>query len=317
MGLQVLGAKLTMGTSILIIIGWWCLVCKETGWASRTTPYYSVNLGLFRVKVADGVYSAVASALVPGMTKWMKKVFTPQLRTTEDFKEFLCGLPDYSKYVGKGADLCQIANDIHFGSVAMLIAIFFGTSLIFTGCAFIAMWTFGKPRSQHRLWGKIFYLLGIVILLLGMAVYLWNASSMTRLPPVNEGITVGPCGVFAMILLVLSFLPLLLLSLLVTPTEEELLSESASAKKKLMREGEDASYGSTLEQSALAPTGFPFPQPVTTGLVQPISGVPPMADAYYQSQQQPVMMSNNGMPQHSPPYQNQQEPLHYQQQGAW
>eukprot|EP00933_Yihiella_yeosuensis_P004407 TRINITY_DN108775_c0_g1_i1.p1 TRINITY_DN108775_c0_g1~~TRINITY_DN108775_c0_g1_i1.p1 ORF type:complete len:325 (-),score=41.49 TRINITY_DN108775_c0_g1_i1:72-1046(-) len=308
MGYQQLGAKLTIVISVLVIIGWWALAFRETGWVSRVTPYYSVDLGLFYIRVKGGVYSILASGIAPKTVAWLRRTFTPKLRTTEDFKEYLCGLPEVGIIRAANGSLCQFAQNIHFGSIAMIVCISFGTVFLMVGSTLVGIWLYQKPRAQHRFYAKLFYFLGVFTLFLGLIILYYNAISLSRLPPINQGITIGPHGILATILLVISCLPLILMKLLVGPTHDEVLNEGLSTHKKIMREVRDGDYGSTDGQfQQPVPAAFPLPQPVNTGFGQPIGG-PPMMDAY-QSPQQPMMMGTDGMFQQPFPGSGQPPPM--------
>mmetsp|Transcript_22295 Transcript_22295/g.36714 ORF Transcript_22295/g.36714 Transcript_22295/m.36714 type:complete len:279 (-) Transcript_22295:75-911(-) len=272
-GLGKTGTYLAVFITALTSVLWVVLLMQPKGWALRVSAYYTVDTGAWQVSISRGAVLKV----VPGIRgKRMGKflsLFTPAVRSTEDFKEFLCGISHMTFFV---SDVCLIGSNLYIASIVLISCVFFGTFLNWCACGMLAMWAFMKPRESSRLWARVLYFLTFACYAGGLGQYASAANNLKELPPSGDQVAFGRNVFGGIILCILQMIPLFIVFVFVGRTKEEAIHEHTSYKKKEAREetrlankkymeevgygaagsGYDASYDGWNPEAFQAPAGI-------------------------------------------------------------
>mmetsp|Transcript_5984 Transcript_5984/g.10496 ORF Transcript_5984/g.10496 Transcript_5984/m.10496 type:complete len:304 (+) Transcript_5984:186-1097(+) len=211
---------------------WMALIFQDKGWSSKVCSFYTLETGAWKVTVSRGLVFKVLMPKSVMLDGFLQRL-TPGVRTTEDFKEFICGL---SSSLPVASDMCFIGQSVHFASLGLIAASFFGTFCNCCGACMIAMWAYMKPRESLRLWARILYFLTFAIYGGGLAQYAVAAAKLQGLPPENEAVTYGRNVMLASGNCLLSLIPLAMVLVCIGRTKEEALNEHLSFRHKEQRE---------------------------------------------------------------------------------
>lgn len=227
------GTYLAIFITALTSILWVTLLMQPKGWALRISPYYTIDTGVWQVNVSRGAILK----LVPG-TKGRRvgkflAWFTPAVRSTEDFKEYLCGISEMAFIM---SDLCLIGSNLYIASLTLIATVFFGTFVNWCACGFLAMWAFMKPRESARITTRILYFLTFAIYAGGLGFYTSAANNLKDLPPMGEQVAFGPNVWGGIALCILQCIPIFVVFVFVGRTRDEAINEHQSFKKKEARE---------------------------------------------------------------------------------
>jgi len=242
-GLPKMGTYLSIFITALTSVLWVTLVMQPKGWALRITPIYTVDTGAWQVSISRG---AVANLLTGG-TKNRRAVaffeaFSPAVRTTEDFKEYLCGISELSRILM--SDICLIGTNLYISSMVLIGCVFFGTFLNWCACGMLAMWAFMKQRESSRLLARVLYFLTFAFYVGGVSQYAAAANGLKDLPPTfpeemgfdHPQVSFGRNVFGGITLCILQLIPLFIVFVFVGRTKEEAINEHQSHKKKEARE---------------------------------------------------------------------------------
>ncbi|OLP79395.1 Ankyrin repeat and KH domain-containing protein mask [Symbiodinium microadriaticum] len=121
-GMAKISANVAIIFTVLTSMFWLALIFQEKGWSSKTCAWYTVETGAWKITISRGL---VVKMLVPNRVVETRffQAFTPSVRTTEDFKEFLCGL---ANSIPLATDMCFIGQQLHGASLGLIAACFFG-----------------------------------------------------------------------------------------------------------------------------------------------------------------------------------------------
>lgn len=231
-GMAKISANVAIIFTVLTSMFWLALIFQEKGWSSKTCAWYTVETGAWKITISRGL---VVKMLVPNRVVETRffQAFTPSVRTTEDFKEFLCGL---ANSIPLATDMCFIGQQLHGASLGLIAACFFGTFCNCCASAMIAMWAYGRARESLRLWARILYGLTFAIYGGGLIQYAVAAAKLQDLPPNNEAVTMGTNVMLGAGNCLLSGIPLCVVVCCIGRTREEALNEHLSFRHHEQRE---------------------------------------------------------------------------------
>lgn len=224
-----LAVFITALTSVL----WVVLLMQPRGWALRISAFYTVDTGAWQVSISRGAVLKVLPGMRGNRVSKFLNLFTPAVRSTEDFKEFLCGISHMTLFV---SDVCLIGSNLYISSIVLIACVFFGTFLNWCACGMLAMWAFMKPRESSRLGARVLYFLTFACYAGGLGQYANAANNLKELPPTGDQVAFGRNVFGGIILCILQLIPLFTVFVFIGRTRDEAINEHKSYKKKEARE---------------------------------------------------------------------------------
>jgi len=232
-GLAKTGTYLAVFITALTSVLWVVLLMQPKGWALRISKYYTVETGAWQVVISRGALLKIVPGMNGRRVNQFLNLMSPAVRSTEDFKEFLCGISHMTLFV---SDVCLIGSNLYIASIILISCVFFGTFLNWCACGFLAMWAFMKPRESSRLWARILYFLGFACYGAGLGQYAGAANGLAKLPPAGEQIAFGRNVFGGLVLCILQCIPIFTVFVFVGRTRDEAVNEHKSHTKKAARE---------------------------------------------------------------------------------
>lgn len=195
------------------------------------TLYYTFEIGLVRVRISGGVagkafeFAAHASPLPEKAKETLRNLINID-QPIGDLADRMCTI------TVPGTDVCGIWIRLRHASMAAIIFGTVGVILHCVGAGFLYYYWNKKARSVTRKWIRFFLTLAPVILFFNIAQYVGMTWDLTDIPPRSQSSAWGVSLLFAMMLSLLSVVPLILTSTVaIKALDEDLVSAVSHLKE--------------------------------------------------------------------------------------
>lgn len=203
-------------------------------WIEKANLLYTMKVRMTDVVMGPGAVSAGLSIMLSEAAS--KKLSQWDHERTYDFDEFhawVCQVPA-SVF---GASPCPLWDGLKAANYTLIICGVFGMALLLS--AWIMEYFYiSKPKKESKKIMRILYGIGAFLMVVGMAVYYYNAYQMKEMIPRSEANVLTKNFTLCLCCVMLSPAPLIIQIIFAPTSEDELENECLSAEKKNLREAE-------------------------------------------------------------------------------
>mmetsp|Transcript_81200 Transcript_81200/g.226029 ORF Transcript_81200/g.226029 Transcript_81200/m.226029 type:complete len:333 (+) Transcript_81200:71-1069(+) len=180
----------------------WMYLLTMRSWHEKWTMYYNLEVGLFTVRVSEGLAHAAIGHFVVG-EKVSSKFggFAYGEYSIDKFRSLACAIE-----IPK-VEACKLWTYVQRSTQMFVACVWLGIALLTTGALFTNYNVFEQSAKQHSCYAKVCLCVGPTITLLGFIVYYTVTSQLYKIPPEGGDSTAGHCVAFSMPLVIACFLP--------------------------------------------------------------------------------------------------------------
>jgi hypothetical protein len=261
-----IAGQVSSGLSVILGLWWFVVLMVPTGWQHKKVAGYDFYFGLWKVEMTQGKIMGFLLDAVSGLSDTMKKVNKGLSELTEGKSDLASMKQSWCSYGSWGG--CDAITSVWSGSWVMGIFGFVGVVFFFLGAGFSHYYWQTEAREEPRMWARVAFIIAPSSTLLGLLIYTFctmGLGDLTVLPTDSRTAAFSTAFLFAWVLAVLSFIPLVLHEVFAGKAWIEGHNEAAAEYRHDQREAAmDSAYGGNdgyNSYGATAPMGAPMGGP--------------------------------------------------------
>lgn len=270
MGLEKLANFMNLGLIGLICIAWFALLCMR-GWHQDVTLTKTLDVGLMKVDVTDGVAVMVTNPVIEKHSAWLSdrlQSIASGTKSVETVRQEMCS----GSELIMSAPVCDAWVRLWYASIGVLFFVACGIILFAIAAVFSYQYWLHEARAETRLYVRYLLTTAPALQFLSVWVYIFMTSDLGG---TTSNWTYGVATEMAAMLTLFSFLPLLVSEVFSGTSNEEHLNEAIfNEKRRALESTRNKGYGmATMSGVAPLETGSSGnwhsgpPQNTTQGMV--------------------------------------------------